>query len=301
MKNAQNIEYALEYKFDWLWVELIYKNWEFTQAITRWNWIEWEDVSENIRQIKNIPKKINYKDNLEVRWEVIMLKSAFEKLNEENKKIGEKIFSNPRNAASGSVRQKDIQITKSRWLKFFAYDLANFAEFSDKIKANKYFQVIKKLKSLGFEISPYFKVFDWIEWVIDGIENFWDRKKSLDFDVDGLVIKMNNISLWRKIGWTEHHPRYAIAYKFPAEILTTRITSVDHQVWRTGTITPVANLEPINIGWVIVKRATLHNYEEVAELGVKIGDMVFVKRAGEVIPKIIAKVENKKISKQQLL
>jgi DNA ligase (NAD+) len=157
------------------------------------------------------------------------------------------------------------------------------------MRLTKYYDVIKNLKKLGFNISSFFRVYSWIDSVINEIENY--KKEKIDFDVDWLVLKVNNIALWNDVWWTEHHPRYAVAYKFPAEIVTTRIISVDHQVWRTGTITPVANLEPVNIGWVIVKRATLHNYEEVAELWIKVGDMVFVKRAGEVIPKIIGKVE----------
>lgn len=289
--EIDSLEYCLEYKFDWLWVELIYQNWDFKQAITRWNGLEWEDVTENVRQISNIPKTISYKDHLEVRWEVVMPISSFDKLNDFAKKNNQKVFSNPRNAASWSLRVKDISVTKSRELKFFAYDLANFDEFVENEAKESYFDVIKDLESLWFEISSYFKKFSWIDDLINEI--IWnDKIKSwIDFEVDGLVLKVNNISLWSDIWWTQHHPRYAIAYKFPAEILTTKILSVEHSVWRTWTITPVANLEPINIWWAIIKRATLHNYEEVENLDVRIGDSVFIKRAGEVIPKIISVVQ----------
>ena len=286
-----DIQYCLEFKFDWLWIELIYKEWKLVQAITRWNGIEWEDVTQNVLTIDNIPKNIPYTDHLEVRWEVVMPNSVFEELNAKAKLDWTKIFSNPRNAASWSLRMKDNTITKQRKLKFFAYDLANFDDFVKKEKISYYFEVIKSLEKLWFEISSYFKKLNWIEEVISSIENFWETKKTIDFDIDWLVIKVNDITLWEQVGWTEHHPRYAIAYKFPAEILTTKILSVDHQVGKTWTITPVANLEPINISWVIVKRATLHNYEEVENLWVKIGDSVFIKRAGEVIPKIISVVQ----------
>lgn len=286
-----NLEYILEFKFDGLWVELIYKDWNLIQAITRGNWIFWEDVTENIMQIDNIPKKIKYKDLLEVRWEVVMPISSFEELNDNAKKQWTKIFSNPRNAASGSIRMKDNRITKERKLKFFAYDLANFEEFRIKENIENYFNVIKSLENLGFEISSYFKKFSSIKEVIKAINSFWDLKNSLDFEIDWLVLKVNNLEFWKIIGWTEHHPKYAIAYKFPAEIFTTKIISVDHQVWRTGTITPVANLEPINMNWAIIKRATLHNYEEVENLWVRIWDNVFIKRAWEVIPKIISVVK----------
>ena len=287
----REIAYTLEFKFDWLWIELIYKEWILVQAITRWNWIVWEDVTWNIFQIANIPKRISYKEHLEVRGEVVMPISSFEKLNKEAKISGKRIFSNPRNAASWSVGMKDANITKQRNLKFFAYDLANFSDFVEKNSLKKYFSVIQNLQNLGFEVSSYLRTFTWIEGIISAIENFWNVKKTIDFEIDGLVLKTDEIELWEKIGWTEHHPKYAIAYKFPAEILTTKVLSVEHSIGRTWTITPVANLEPINIWWVIVKRATLHNYEEIEKLWLRIWDTVFIKRAGEVIPKIISVVE----------
>ena len=285
------LDYMLEFKFDWLGIELIYLAWELTRAITRWNGIEWEDVTANIMQIDNIPKKINYKHHLEIRWEVVMPISAFNEINENAKKEGTKVFSNPRNAASWSVRMKDALITKQRKLKFFAYDLANFDDFREIEWQNTYFDVIKGLEKLWFDISSYFKLYNGIWEVINAVENFWDLKKTLDFEIDWLVLKANNINLWEQIGWTEHHPRYAIAYKFPAEIFTTKILSIEHSVWRTWTITPVANLEPVNMWGAIIRRATLHNYEEVDSLDVRIWDNVFIKRAWEVIPKIISVVK----------
>lgn len=286
-EGKYEIPYTIEFKFDWLWVELIYKNWELVQAITRGNGREGEDVTVNVKTIKNIPKTIDYKEHLEVRWEVIMPLSAFEELNGNALKSGWKVFSNPRNAASGSLRLLDASITATRNLKFFAYDLANFEEFRLKEEKNTYFDVIKDLESFGFEISSYFLKCKNIDEVIKNIDNFWDIKSKIDFDIDGLVIKVDDVWLWQDIGFTAHHPRYAIAYKFPAEILTTKILSVEHQVGRTWTITPVANLEPVFIGWVTVKRATLHNYEEIANLWVKVWDNIFIKRAWEVIPKIV--------------
>ncbi len=288
LEKKEDIEYTIEFKFDGLWIELIYENWIFIQAITRWDGIQWEDVTENIRQIENIPKIINYKNKLEVRGEVVMPISSFEKLNQEAKQKGEKVFSNPRNAASWSVRVKDVNITKKRNLEFFAYDLANFEEFISLNNLNKYNEVIKKFSDLGFSISSYFQICKNIEEVIEKIKNFWNLRDTLDFEIDWLVIKVNNIKLWDIIWWTQHHPRYAIAYKFPATIFTTKIISVEHQVWRTGTITPVANLEPVNIWWAIIKRATLHNYDEIEKLWIYIWDYVFIKRAWEVIPKIIS-------------
>ena len=293
--NQENIKYTLEFKFDWLGIELIYKEWKLVQAITRGDWIAWEDVTQNIFWIENIPKTINYNEQLEVRWEIVMPISVFDELNYKAKQDWTKVFSNPRNAASWSVRMKDARVTKQRKLKFFAYDLANFEDFRLREKIKDYYDVIKKIEELWFETSSYFKKYNWIDKIIKAIDNFWDLKSTLDFEIDWLVLKVNNISLWNKIGFTEHHPKYAIAYKFPAEIMTTKILSVEHSIWKTWTITPIAHLEPVNIGWVIVKRATLHNYLEVENLDVRIWDNVFLKRAWEVIPKIISVIkENNK-------
>ena len=280
-EKIEKLNYTLEYKFDWLWVELIYNNWKLIQAITRWNWIEWEDVTQNIFQIDNIPKKIDYKKYLEIRGEVVMPISSFDRLNKEAIKKWEKVFSNPRNAASGSLRMKDNRITKKRELAFYTYDFWNL------IISDSYFDCIKNLEKLWFDISSFFEKYSNISEVIKKIKNFNNYKKDIDFEVDWLVLKVNNVDLWKQIWFTQHHPKYAIAYKFPAEILTTDILSVVHQVGRTWTITPVVNLKAIKIGWAIIRRATLHNYEECEKLQVWVGDSVFIKRAGEVIPKII--------------
>ena len=292
-QETQDVEYTLEFKFDGLGIELIYDQWKLVQAITRWNGVEWEEVTQNILQIENIPKTIPILEHIEIRWEVVMPLSSFEMLNDKAKENGWKIFSNPRNAASGSIRMKDNRITGQRKLQFFAYDMANWDDIPDQLLEQHYtgwayYNFIYNLEKLGFSISSYFISCDNISKVIEQIDNFWDIKKNIDFEIDGLVIKVADIETWPDIGSTEHHPRYAIAYKFPAELFTTQILSVEHQVWRTGTITPVANLEPVNINGAIIRRATLHNYEEVEKLSVRVGDRVFLKRAGEVIPKIIS-------------
>jgi len=291
---SNDIEYIIEFKFDWLGVELIYDKWVLIRAITRWNWIEWEDVTENVMMIDNIPKTIKYKSHLEVRGEVVMPISSFNNINNLAKKSWWKIFSNPRNAASWSLRTIDISVTKERNLKFFWYDLANFNEFVENEKKDFYYDVIKDIEQLWFDISSYFIKCKNILEIKNEIDTFWDLKKTLDFEIDWLVLKVNDIKLWPKIGSTEHHPRYAIAYKFPAEILTTKIIWVEHSIWRTGTITPVALLEAINIWWVIVKRASLHNYEEIYKLWIKIGDSIFIKRAWEVIPKVISVIKEER-------
>lgn len=285
---VEEINYAIEYKFDWLWLELIYEKWEFIQAITRWNWIEWEDVTQNARQISNIPKKISYEGRLEVRGEVVMLNSVFKKTNEERKKAWLQTFSNPRNSASWAMRQKDPKITKDRELVFFAYDIPWFENF------DTYSQLLKYANELWFQIWEYFKEFSSIWEVIEETANF--KQEFIDYEIDGLVIKALYLEDWKKAWKTQHHPRYSIAYKFPAKIYSTTIISIEHSVWRTWTITPVANLEPVEVSWVTIKRATLHNYEEVEKLWVAPLDRVFLERAWEVIPKITSLAE--KVNKE---
>ena len=289
------LPYTIEFKFDGLGIELIYRDWILAQAITRGNGVQGEDVTENIMQIQNIPKKIEKTWVFEVRGEVVMPISSFERLNKEALNAWEKVFSNPRNAASGSLRVLDTSITKKRDLDYFAYDVSDFEEFSTPSQFSPtgrdeatYSNMIYYLENLGFAISSYFPKCSWIEEVITAIENIWDIKSEIDFEIDGLVVKLDDMRLWSQVWFTEHHPRYAIAYKFPAEIVTTKLESVEHSVGRTGTITPVANLAAVNIGWAMIRRATLHNYDEVEKLGVRVWDIVFLKRAWEVIPKIIS-------------
>jgi len=213
--------------------------------------------------------------------------SSFEKLNLEAKEKWEKIFANPRNAASGSLRILDTSITAKRDLKFFAYDVSDFESYGQ----GEYFTLIASLDTLWFEVSSYFEKCKGIDEVISQIEHFGDIKQKIDFEIDGLVVKVNSIDLWKEVGYTEHHPRYAISYKFPAEIQTTKIESIEHSVGRTWTITPVANVSPVILSGATIRRSTLHNYDEVEKLDIKQWDTVFIKRAGEVIPKIISVVK----------
>jgi len=244
------VEYTIEFKFDGLWIELIYDNWKLIQAITRGNWVEGEDVTQNIMQIDNIPKKIAISEHIEVRGEVVMPLSSFDELNKIAKQEWEKVFSNPRNAAAGSIRMKDNRVTKQRKLQFFAYDMTplNPAFPAGKQNSNSYYDAIYNIEKLWFDISSYFIKCTDIDEVIKTIHNFGDTKKKIDFEIDGLVLKVENTDLWEDIGSTEHHPRYAIAYKFPSD-------------------------------GAMISRATLHNYDEVDSLGVHVWDNVFIKRA----------------------
>lgn len=303
LKDHQTLDYAVELKFDGLGVALTYQDGELVRWVTRWNGIEGEDITINIMQISAIPKKLPHKENIEIRWEVVMPKSSFEKLNAQRMEAWENLFANPRNAASGSVRQKDWRVTASRELDFFAYSCPDL-EKSDELRVttrnretthnlelgtHSYTNLINTLWAWGFHISPYFERFHSIQWVIDAIHAM-DGKPVFPFEIDGLVIKVDDISLWWTLGSTAHHPRSAISYKFPAEYSRTIIESIQHSVGRTGTVTPVANVQAVNIWWVTVRRATLHNYEDMQKKWVKVGDHVWIHRAGEVIPEIIGPI-----------
>ncbi len=291
--------YIIELKFDWLGISLTYKDWKLTRALTRWKWDEWEDVTINILQIQNIPKTIPFKieQEIEIRWEIIMPIDEFKNLNETRKNSWEKLFANPRNAASGSLRQLDYNITKSRNLKFFAYSFPylekswQFTVDNLQKKITTYFEIIQTLKSFWFSISPYFYEAKNIQEVVNEIEKITINKPNYEFETDWLVIKLNDLSKWKILGSTEHHPRHSIAYKFPAINVRTKVLDIEHSVWRTWIITPIAHLYPVNISWVIVSRATLHNYDELQKKDICIWDEVFVIRAGEVIPEIISVIK----------
>ncbi len=292
LKRKIELPYVIELKFDWLWVSLTYRNWKLVRALTRWNWVEWEDITVNALQINSIPKEIPFDidEPLEIRWEVVMPISSFEDLNKRRLDAGEKLFANPRNAASWSLRQIDYRVTKDRNLEFFAYSFP-YLENLMNIKwepISSYSQEINVLDSWGFRTSPYlFKAKD-IHAVVNEIIELTQNKPTFAFEIDWLVLKLDNLDLWRSLWTTEHHPRYAIAYKFPATNVRTKVLDIEHSVWRTWIITPIAHLEKVNVSWVVVGRATLHNYDELTKKDVRIGDSVFIVRAWEVIPEVIS-------------
>ncbi|MDD2487757.1 MAG: NAD-dependent DNA ligase LigA [Candidatus Gracilibacteria bacterium] len=286
LKNDSDLEYLIELKFDGLGISITYKDGKLVKVLTRGNGIEGEDVTVNALQIGNIPKEIDMKEEVEIRGEVVMPVSEFIALNRRRLDKGEKLFANPRNAASGSLRQIDFNITKERNLKFFAYSFPLLEQ--ENRYAKTYIEYTKFLSDLGFSISPYFFFASNINEVISEIGKQSKNKPTFDFEIDGLVIKLNDLSLWQNLGTTEHHPRYAIAYKFPATNVRTQVLDIEHSVGRTGVITPIAHLEPVNVSGVVVSRATLHNYDELTKKDVRIGDNVFIVRAGEVIPEVIS-------------
>ncbi|MGC8976512.1 MAG: NAD-dependent DNA ligase LigA [Candidatus Ratteibacteria bacterium] len=281
MADVKNVDYVVELKFDGVAVSLHYENGEFIFGVTRGDGFKGDDITENLKTVKTLPLRINYKEPIEVRGEVYMRKDDFEKLNEQRKKNGEELFANPRNATAGSLKLLDPKIVAERNLQIFIYQgfLKNGPE--------THWEVLNFLKEIGFPISPYRKLCKDIKEVIEYC-NDWEKKRfSLPYNIDGMVVKVNSLDLQKTLGTTTKSPRWAVAYKFPAEQVSTILKDVIVQVGRTGTLTPVAILEPVRVSGTTVSRATLHNFDEIKRLDVKIGDRVFVEKSGEIIPKVV--------------
>ncbi len=279
-----HLEYMVENKFDGLALELIYENGKLVMGSTRGDGIVGENITSNVVTISNIPKTINYIDKLIVRGEVIMTKIDFERINQERIARDEQPFANPRNAAAGSVRQLDSSIASKRNLKFFGYQIANNNELKG-VHISTEHEAMKYLKSLGFTIEGEHLVKS-KEEVLKIYERTASNRIGLGYDIDGLVIKLNNFYLQDKLGFISRSPRFATAFKFKPEEKETEVLSIDVQVGRTGSLTPVARLEPVFVGGVTVSNVTLHNPSEIKAKGIRVGDTVFVSRAGDVIPQI---------------
>ncbi|MCL1143417.1 NAD-dependent DNA ligase LigA [Shewanella gaetbuli] len=290
------VEYVCEPKLDGLAVSITYRNGLLERAATRGDGTVGEDITENVRTIKSIPIKLRgegYPELVEVRGEVFMPKAAFEALNQRQIAKNDKTFVNPRNAAAGSLRQLDSKITASRALGFYAYALGVVQGDSQPLEASHHGQLMQ-LKVWGLPVSPEVKVCVDLPQVYAYYQDIMTRRPELDYEIDGVVIKVNDIAQQTSLGFVAKAPRWAIAYKFPAQEEMTLLESVDFQVGRTGAITPVARLQPVFVGGVTVSNATLHNADEIARLGVKVGDTVIIRRAGDVIPQIVAIVADKR-------
>ncbi|MCX7678558.1 MAG: NAD-dependent DNA ligase LigA [Spirochaetes bacterium] len=288
--GTENVEYSMELKYDGLAVEIIYENGVLVQGSTRGDGEIGEDVTANIASIKQIPKKLIgtiLPSFISVRGEIFMHHGEFERINEERMREGEVPFANPRNAAAGSLRQLDASITAKRNLDFAPYAIGKVE--GDVVPTSQK-EIFELLKSLGFPVKEYY-AFGTIRDVEAFYRRWMENRHTLDFDIDGIVVKVSRVEYQRKLGSTSKAPRWATAWKFPAREAVTVLESVDVQVGRTGVVTPVGNLSPINIGGVVVKRATLHNFDEIKRLGLRIGDTVKVKRAGDVIPKVVEVVK----------
>lgn len=283
-----DVEYVVEFKIDGLSVGITYENGEFKSAATRGNGIIGEDISKNAMTIKSVPLKIDDKREIIVRGEVYISKENFEKVNEYQEEHDLQVFANPRNLAAGSLRQLDSKLTAKRPLDIFVFNLENINEL-DGIDTHS--DSLEYLKKLGFSVSENYKICKSIDEVIEFIEYWTENRGSLKFDIDGMVVKVNNIEQRNEMGFTAKSPRWAIAYKFPAERKKSKILDIEVEVGRTGTITPTAILEPVRLAGTSVSRATLHNEDFIREKDIKLFDHVIVQKAGDIIPQIVEVVK----------
>lgn len=283
-KEVGEVEYVCELKFDGTSISLLYEHGCLVRAATRGDGTVGDDVTENVRTIRSIPLQLRgtgYPDLFEIRGEILMPYKSFERLNREREDIGETPFANPRNAAAGSLKQQSSAVTASRDLDAFLYTLVG-----DNLPYATHYESLMAARQWGFKISDHIQLCRNLDEVMAFIQH-WDKaRESLPFATDGAVIKVNSYAMQKQLGSTAKAPRWAVAYKFKAEQALTRLLSVDFQVGRTGAITPVANLEPVQLAGTVVKRASLHNAEQIALLDIRLGDMVYVEKGGEIIPKI---------------
>jgi DNA ligase (NAD+) len=288
LETTDEIEYVCELKLDGLAVELVYENGLLTTGSTRGDGTTGENITLNVKTINSIPLKLldNFStapDRLEIRGEVILGIQDFNNLNKEREKAGEPTFANPRNAAAGSLRQLDPKITARRPLDIYCYGLGQVIgmAFSSQIK------LLQSLKSLGLKVNPHVQLKNGVDQVLQYYAQIIGLRESLPYEIDGMVVKVNDFDLQNELGIRSKSPRWAIAYKFPARQETTQIENIIVQVGRTGALTPVALMKPVNVGGVVVSRATLHNQDEIDRKDVRIGDWVVIQRAGDVIPEIV--------------
>ncbi len=290
--GKKDIEYVVELKVDGVSAALTYENGEFVLGATRGDGVTGEDVTHNLRTVRSVPLKLKAVDGLprilEVRGEAYMLQKDFVQVNKEREKRGEEFFANPRNATSGSLKLLDSRITADRNLQCYIH---SFGVLEGGQELKTHWEFLTKAKQFGFSVNSANRLCSSLEEVKKFCLEFQERRDSIPYEIDGVVIKVNSLEQQRRLGFTLKSPRWAVAYKFPARQVTTVVKGIMIQVGRTGVLTPVALLEPVPCGGVTISRSTLHNFDEVERLGVKIGDRVLVERAGDVIPKIIKVVE----------
>ena len=292
LNSSDDIVFTAEPKMDGLSFSALYKNGVFVRGSTRGDGKIGEDITQNLRAIKGFPLFLekNVPDTFEVRGEVFMSKKDFFALNEKNEKEKKKTFANPRNAAAGSLRQLDARITEQRNLSFVVY---TWGEVSD-IFWNTQIEFLDYVKNLGFPVNPYNQICNNEKELIYCFNRLMENRANLEYDIDGIVYKVNDLELQKRLGFLTRTPRWAVAHKFPAERAITRLNNIRIQVGRTGALTPVADLEPINVGGVLVSHATLHNEDEIKRKDVRVGDVVVVQRAGDVIPQIVEVLKDKR-------
>jgi DNA ligase (NAD+) len=296
-KNVGDVEYAVEPKIDGAGVALLYENGIFIRGSTRGDGVRGDEITQNLKTIRSIPLRLrnNNIKNVEVRGEVYMSIKGFKKYNKEQTKKGGVVFANPRNASAGSLRQLDSKIVATRPLDIFIYVIS----FSD-INIETHEKALNLLKEVGFRTNPLSKKVKNIEEAIKYCDELEKKRDKLDYEIDGAVIKVNSLTKQKKLGETTKNPRWAISYKFAAKQSTTRLNDIAIQVGRTGTLTPVAILEPVEVSGVTVSRATLHNFDELKRKDIHIGDHVLVERSGDVIPQVVKSIVEKRTGKEKI-
>ncbi|GAB7387752.1 NAD-dependent DNA ligase LigA [Bacillaceae bacterium] len=293
--GAERVRYVCELKIDGLAVSLRYEDGLFVRGATRGDGTTGEDITQNLKTIRSLPLRLKKPLTLEVRGEAFMPKKAFERLNEERAKKGEPLFANPRNAAAGSLRQLDPKIAAERSLDLFVYGIGML----EGVTLESHSEGLALLEELGFKVNPERRVFDAIEEVIAFVQGWAAKRATLPYEIDGMVIKVDSLALQQKLGFTAKSPRWAIAYKFPAEEAVTILEDIEVNVGRTGAVTPTAILAPVSLAGTTVRRASLHNEDIIREKGLMIGDHVIVRKAGDIIPEVVGVLAEKRTGKER--
>ena len=289
-KTIKNPSYVCELKIDGLSVSLKYEKGKLVRAATRGDGVTGEDITHNVRTIKNVPLSLQKDIDIEVRGEIYMPMSSFIKLNEQRAKNGENLFANPRNAAAGSVRQLDSRVAATRNLSTFLYHLPNPEEYG----INSQMDALEFMKSLGFTVNPNIKKIDDINEIEEYINYYTKERDNLEYDIDGIVIKVDNLSDQKRLGNTAKVPRWAIAYKFPAKQVLTKLTNIEFCVGRTGKVTPRADLDPVRLAGSVVRSATLNNEDYIKSKDIRIGDTVSIRKAGDIIPEVVEVIKERR-------
>lgn len=289
-KVVPNPEYVCELKIDGLSVSLIYENGKLVRAATRGDGVTGEDITHNVMTIKSVPLEIDFKEYLEVRGEIYMPKKSFLELNKERKKNNENLFANPRNAAAGSVRQLDSSIAAKRNLSTFIYHLPE----PDKYSIKTHYEALEFMKKLKFIVNPNIILAHNINEVIEYINSWQVKRPELPYEIDGIVIKVNNLAEQKKLGYTARTPKWAIAYKFPAEEVLTKLKNIEFCVGRTGKITPRADLNPVHLAGSIISSVTLHNEDYIKDKDIMINDTISIHKAGDVIPEVVSVIKERR-------
>lgn len=293
-KIIPNPHYVCELKIDGLSVSLLYKDGKLVRGATRGNGVVGEDITHNVETIKSIPLTIPYHDDIEVRGEIYMPKKSFIKLNEERSSLGQSLFANPRNAAAGSVRQLDSSIAAKRNLSTFIYHLPNFKQHG----IYYHHETLKFMKDLGFTVNPNIIVASNIQEVIDYVKKWTVERDNLPYEIDGIVIKVDNLLDQQKLGFTARTPKWAIAYKFPAKEVLTKLQNIEFCVGRTGKITPRADLDPVHLAGSVIRSVTLHNEDYIKEKNIMIHDTIAIHKAGDVIPEVVRVIKERRTGEE---